>query len=167
MKSIINLFWGICLMRQSPARVPGDGAFVALVVAANILGSLLVSLAFDTTPGFFTILQGIVVGQAVTASLLWLLLAARNLTARFTTTLAALFGCDLLITACLGLALPVLTLLGGTGTTLAFLAFLLWSVAVTGYILHRALEIPLAIGIGLALGISLFAVTLSQLAIGA
>jgi hypothetical protein len=39
-----------------------------------------------------------------------------------------------------------------------FLVFLIWSVAVAGFILHRALEVQLAIGIGVAMGISLLSV---------
>jgi hypothetical protein len=167
MKSIINLFWGICLMRQSPAAVPAQGGFVAAVVVANLLASLVVSLSLAGNPGFLVTLTGIIVGQAVTASLLWILLGARNLRARFTTTLAALFGCDVVITACFGLALPLLSLLGASATTLAFLLFLVWSVAVAGFILHRALDVRLAIGIGLALGMSLLSVALSQIAVGA
>lgn len=166
MKSIINLFWGICLLRQSPAAVPGQPAFVALVVGANLLVSLTVSLNLDGSAGALVTLTGIIVGQAVTASLVWLLLGARNLRERFTTTIAALFGCDLLVTACLGLALPVVGLLGTAATPLAFLAFLVWSVAVAGFILHRALDVPNPIGIGLALGMSLLSVTVSQLAVG-
>ena len=42
----------------------------------------------------------------------WLVLAGRNRGARFSTTLAAVFGCDLLITLCFGLTIPVLTLQG-------------------------------------------------------
>ena len=47
MKAILNLFWQICLLRQSPAYVPSHGAFVAAVVAANLIGSVLVSSALD------------------------------------------------------------------------------------------------------------------------
>jgi len=167
MKSIINLFWGICLLRQSPAAVPGEGLFVGFVIGANLLVSLSASLALGGGRGFMVTLTGILVSQAVTASLVWLLLGARNLRVRFTTTLAALFGCDTLVTACFGLALPLLTLLGPAFASFAFLAFLLWSVAIAGFILHRALEVRLAIGIGLALGMSLLSVTVSQIAVGA
>src|SRR5512145_316972 len=74
MKSIINLFWGICLLRQSPAAVPGQGAFVAIVVAANLVVSVGVSLSLAESPGVMRTVTGIVVGQAVTASLVWLVL---------------------------------------------------------------------------------------------
>lgn len=167
MKSIINLFWGICLLRQSPAAVPGQAAFVACVICLNLLVSVVVSLSFEGNPGFMITLTGIVVNQAVTAGLVRIVLGARNLAARFSTTLAALFGCDTLITACFGLTLPLLNLLGPSAAAFAFLAFLVWSVAVVGFILHRALDVGLPIGIGLALGMSLLSVTVSQIAVGA
>lgn len=167
MKSIINLFWGICLLRQNPALVPAYGWFVTLVVVTNLLFSTLISLSFDARLGFLQTLTSIIVGQTVTASLAWLVLSSRNLADRFTTTITALFGCDLIITACFAAALPVINLLGPGGSTVGFLMFLLWSVAVAGFILHHALSVRLAIGIGLALGMSLLSVTFSQLAIGA
>jgi hypothetical protein len=167
MKSIINLFWGICLLRQSPAVLPGQPAFVTSVVLANIVVSLVVSLSFSEHAGVYVTLNGIIVSHAVTASLVWLVLSARGLTTRFTTALAALLGCDLVITACFGLALPLLMLLGSAGATLGFLSFLLWSIAVAGYILHHAAGVRLAIGIGLGLGLALLSVSISRIAIGA
>lgn len=167
MKSIINLFWGICLLRQSPAAVPGQRSFVVVVVAADLLASVLVSQSLPGDADLLRNLTGIVVGQAVTASLVWLVLAARDLGARYATTIAALFGCDLLLTLCFGLAVPLLYLLGAQATALASLVLMLWSVIVVGFILHRAAEVTLSIGIGLALGMSLFGVAVGQIAVGA
>ena len=167
MKSIINLFWGICLLRQSPAAVPGQGPFVAVVVGANLLTSVAVSFVLSDDASFVRTLTGIVVGQAVTASLVWLILASRNFRARFNTAVAAWFGCDILITWCFGIALPPLGLLGSQALTVASLVLLMWSVTVAGFILHRAAEVALPIGIGLALGMSLLSVSVSQIAVGA
>jgi hypothetical protein len=165
MKSILNLFWQICLLRQSPALVPSEGWFVALVVGANLLCSTLVSLGFDAQVGLLRIANSIVVGQAVTAVLMLLALAAKGLTARFVTTLTAWFGCDLIITACFALVLPVASALGPFALSMTFLMVLIWSVAVAGFILHRALEVQLAIGIGIAMAMSLLSVSAAQLAI--
>jgi hypothetical protein len=166
MKSIINLFWGICLLRQSPSAVPGHGAFVAIVVAANLVVSVAVSLTLAEQPDVMRTATGIVVGQATTACLVWLVLAGRNLRARFTTALAALFGCDLLITLCFGLVMPVLNLLGPAALGVAALLLMVWSITVVGFILHRAAEVTQPVGIGLALGMSIIGVSLSQLAVG-
>lgn len=168
MKPIVNLFWQICLLRQSPARVPTQGWFVVLMVVANLLCSTLISVTLDSELDVLTTVASITVGQAVTAALVLLALAFKDLAARFVTTITAILGCDLLITACFSLALPLLgALLGESGTNIALVLFLVWSVAVAGFILHRALEAPLPVGIGVAMGISLMSVTVSQVAVGA
>ena len=166
MKPIFDLFWQICLMRQSPAYVPSDGWFVGLVVVANLLASTIISLALDPDFSLLDTLTSIIVNQAVTAALVLLALSLRNFGNRFITTITAIFGCDLIITACFSLLIPVSGLLGEAAVRLAMLMFLIWSVAVAGFIMHRALQIQLAIGIGVAMGISLMSVTFSQLAIG-
>jgi hypothetical protein len=167
MKTIFTLFWQICLLRQSPAYVPTYGWFVALVVIANVVSSVMVATAFDADTNLLQTLNSIIVGQTTTAVVVLLALTMRNMTARFVTTITALFGCDLIITACAGLLLPLATQLGTMAVSLVFLAFLIWSVAVAGYIMHRALEVQLAIGVGVAMGMSLLSVMFSQLAIGA
>lgn len=167
MKTIFTLFWQICLLRQSPAYVPTYGWFVAVVVIANVVSSTLVATAFDNDTNVMRALTSIIVGQTTTAVAALLILSMRNVAARFVTTITALFGCDLIITACAGLLLPIATQLGTMAVSLVFLAFLIWSVAVAGYIMHRALDVQLAIGVGVAMGMSLMSVMFSQLAIGA
>jgi hypothetical protein len=166
MKPILNLFWQICLLRQSPAYVPTYGWFVAVVVVANVVCSALVTASLDTEFDLFSSLTSIIVGQTTTAALVMLALMFKNLGQRFVTTITAIFGCDLLITACFAVVLPATTLIGEAAITLALLAFLVWSVAVAGFILHRALQTQLAVGIGVAMGISLMSVTLGRVAIG-
>lgn len=166
MKTIFDLFWQICLLRRSPAYVPTYGWFVALVLVANLLSSTLVSLGFETEATLLQSLNAIIVGQTTTAALVLMALSIRNRAKRFVTTITAMFGCDLIITACFGLVLPLASQLGGMAVSLVFLAFLIWSVAVAGYILHRALDVQLAIGVAVAMGISLVSVMFSQLAVG-
>jgi hypothetical protein len=166
MKPIFDLFWQICLLRQSPAYVPTYGWFVAAVVLANVVCSTLVSVSVDTGIDLSSTLTSILVGQSTTAVLVMLALMFKNLGQRFVTTITAIFGCDLLITACFALVLPLSALLGEAAVSLALVAFLVWSVAVAGFILHRALQAPLAMGIGVAMGISLMSVTLGRVAIG-
>lgn len=167
MKPIFELFWQICLLRQSPAYVPTQGSFVALVLIANAIASTLVSLGPETELTVLDILTSVIVNQTVTALLVLLALALRNLTGRFVATITAIFGCDLIITACFALVLPISLMLGQIATGLAYLMFLVWSVAVAGFIMHRALGVQLAMGIGVAMAISLLSVTVSQLAISA
>lgn len=166
MKAILNLFWQICLLRQSPAYVPTHGWFVALVVIANLLCSVVISSTVDTGIDPLRTATGIVVGQTATAALVYLALALANRSMRFVTTVTAVFGCDLIITACYALVMPVAALGGDMVSNVALLMFLVWSVAVAGFILHRALEAPLPVGIGVAMAIALMSVTFGQLAIG-
>lgn len=167
MKAILNLFWQICLLRQSPAHVPTPTWFVTSVVAANLLGSVAVSRGFAADATWLELVTSIIVGQTTTAALVGLGLSLRNLGSRFLTTITAIFGCDLIITVCFSLVLPLGALLGQFTLTLASVAFLIWSVAVAGFILHRALDVQYLFGIGIAMGISLFSATASQLAVAA
>ncbi len=166
MKPILNLFWQICLLRQSPAYVPTQGWFVAAVIVANLVCSTLVSAGLDSGFDLVRTLTVVIVGQSTTALLVMLALSFRNLTQRFVTTVTALFGCDLLITACFAVVLPLSGLLGGGAVTLARVMFLIWSVAVSGFILHRAMQAPLGVGIGVALGILIMSITVGNVAAG-
>jgi hypothetical protein len=167
MKAIFDLFWQICLLRRSPAYVPTFGWFVALVVVTNVISSTVVALGFNTDYTGLETLTSVIVGQTTTAVLAFLALSMRNVGSRFVTTITAMFGCDLIITACFGMVLPLATALGPMAVSLVFLAFLIWSIAVSGYIMHRALDVQLAIGIGVAMGISLVSAMFSQVAVGA
>lgn len=167
MKALLTLFWQICLLRQSPAYVPTHTWFVVLVVVANLTCSTLISIGLDPALDGLRTATSIIVGQTTTAALVLLALTLKDLGGRFLATITAIFGCDLLITACFGVIMPLGALWGTTATTLALLLFLIWSVAVAGFILHQALEVQMPIGIGAAMLITLMSVTVGQLAIGA
>ena len=167
MKAIFNLFWQICLLRQSPAAVPANGPFVAAVVLANLLCSILVSSSFGSEVNLLTTSTSIIVGQTTTAGLVWMALSWAGKVERFVTTITAIFGCDLIITAVFSLLIPLTSALGSAVSSVLLLLFLVWSVAVAGFILHRALETRFGSGVAVALGISLMSVILGQVAIGA
>lgn len=168
MKVLLQMFWRICLFRQSPADVPTENWFVATVVAANLLTSIVVSVAIDQTITTLEVVTRVVVGQAAYASLLWLATYLREFPNRFPATLTALFGCDLLITAAFGLLVPLLTkFLNESALSVVSLAFMLWSLAVAGYILSQALAVRLGIGILIAVGMTVFTVSAGFAAIGA
>ena len=166
MKAVFQLFWQICRLKQSPEFVPTQDWFVAVVIIANLFCSLLVSMTVDTELTLLKAATSIVVGQTTTAALTWMALNLRELGNRFLATITALFGCDLIITAAFALVQPLTSLLPAMAT-LVFLLFLVWSVSVAGFILHRSLKVHLAVGIMVALGMSVMSVALSQLAIGA
>lgn len=174
MKPILLLFWQICRLKQSPEHVPTQTWFVLLVIVANLVCSLFVSgvvnMQFaDANPAeeglsLLTTATGIVVGQTTTAVLTWLSLQLRELGDRFFATITAMFGCDLLITAFFGGLLPILSLIPAA-RALVFLLFLIWSISVMGYILHRSLQVQLTVGILVAVGISIIGLAMSEVAI--
>lgn len=173
MKPILLMFWQICRLKQSPAQLPSQTGFALSVIAANLGCSIIVTSLADvlldtdsTRPiPLLATATSIVVSQATMAALTWLALQLRDLSGRYFATIAALFGCDLIITACFGALLPLLSL-APILTALAFLLFLVWSISVMGYILHRALEVQLPAGIFMAVGISIIGVAMSDIATG-
>jgi hypothetical protein len=167
MKAVIQMFWRICLLRQSPAYVPTQGWFVASVVAANLLTSVIVSLSLSPTVDALKPVTRVVVSLAVFAALVWLATFLREVPARFPGTLTALFGCDLLITAVFGVVVPIGARFGDTILNVLQLGYLVWSLTVAGFILARALSVRVGIGILIALGMMVLQVAAGQTAIGA
>ena len=93
------------------------------------------------------------------------MLYLREMSSRFPTTLTALFGCDLMITLCFGALLPVVSALGAPGSSFIFLGFWIWSVAVAGLIVHRAMNVTMSIGILIAICMMILSVATSEVAV--
>ncbi len=166
MKTVLNLFWQLCLLRQGPEHVPTQGWFIAAVVLGNLICSVLLAIAGNTEQQVLSIVTSVVVGQATTAGLVGLALFLREHPERLLATITAILGCDLIITACFVILMPLSSSLADTALSITYLAFLVWSITVTGFILHRALSTNLAIGITVAMGILVLSVSTSQVAIG-
>lgn len=165
MKAVVQLFWQMCLLRQSPERVPTANWFIVTVVGANIICSLLLSLLLDSSASTINVLTRLVVTQAANAALVWFALYLRDHPNRFPATITAMFGCDLIITVCFSALVPLTVFLGESGTTLIFLGFMIWSVTVAGFIMHRALSVPLGVGILVAVGMMVLSVAASEVAV--
>lgn len=166
MKDVFQVFWHICLLRQSPEYVPTRAWFIFSVITANVLCEVLVSLTVNAE---LDVLRGVtssVVYMTTTAALVWLTLQLRTHVERFPATITALFGCDLIITASFALLRPIADLLNAGAVNALSLLFLIWTVSVAGFIMHRALHTYYVLGIGIALGIAIMSFALSQLAIG-
>lgn len=165
MKVVAQLFWQICLLRQGPEHVPTQSWFITTVVSANIVCSLALSLLLDNNGSSISVLTRLVVSQATTAALVWLALFLKEQGNRFPATITALFGCDLIITICFAALVPLVSIVGEGGSTFIFLGFMIWSVAVAGFIMHRALSVPLGIGILIAVGMMVLSVATSEVAV--
>jgi hypothetical protein len=167
MKVVLQMFWRICLLRQSPAYVPSESWFVAAVVIANLLTSVLVStlIAEDSLLSITTL---VLVNQAAYAGLLWMATYLREVPDRFSTTLTAIFGCDLMITAIYGLVdIALLSSLEDRFQLAVQLAYGVWGLAISGFILSKSLNTQFGIGVLLALGMSMLSGAAGYTAIGA
>ena len=152
MVGVIGLFLNICLLRHGPESVPTQTWFLLALLAADVaigaagfalLADVPLSLALGTP----------VLGLAVLGSLAWFGLYIRGKDDRFLATFAALVGCEVLISVPM---LPSLAVL------MAALAFQIWQIVVNGFILGRALDTPLRIGILVAFGMWLIAIVVLQ-----
>ena len=157
MQSIFSLFWNVCLLRTGPEHMPTVGFFVGVVLVANIVISTLVALSAPAEPTFLQALSIPVVAAAVLAGSTLLILRMKNLGHRFTATITALLGADIIITA---LSWPLLLIpdpapagpVSGFGWMLivAQLALVFWWVTIAGFIFSRALAVPMPQGVAVA-----------------
>jgi hypothetical protein len=164
MKALFLTFFDICLLKRGPEVVPTHPLFLVLLVGTYVVIGTAVSLALHETWTTMTALTYTVVTMAGVAAATWLILRLRNLDRRFQATVSALYGCDLLLSA---LLYGFLQFTGRTTEGVAIGAVVvinIWYIAVSGYILQRALGITLLMGIMLALGILLFSVGLGDAA---
>lgn len=161
MLTVITFFWRLCTLRAHPGQIPTASWLMVMTAVANLSANLLLSMQWapESTP--VRLATSIVCQQAGLASLVWIVLYLRSMDRRFAATITALFGCDLLLTGLMGALSPlVLGVSAGVQQNL-FLMFFIWSLAIVGHILQRALEIRFVPGVAIA-----FAVTLLSSAIG-
>ncbi|MBM4204312.1 MAG: hypothetical protein FJ194_09225 [Gammaproteobacteria bacterium] len=162
MLTVITFFWQLCTLRAHTSKVPTASWFVAMVVLANLITSLLLSTALSEGADPWRTATAIVVPQATFACLLWLALYFRSVEARFLPTLTSVFGCDLLLTALLGATLPLIRMIfDGAADSLLF-AFFLWTIVIYGHIVHQALDIRYVPATGVALGMWFLSTVVAQ-----
>ena len=163
MKKIIPLFWQICLFRAGPEQVPTASVFTALAVAVYLITSITATFFFEPALGgnILKAALAVLVGSAVQISIFAMLLLFKGVMSRFVATLVALLGTDILLTVMAMVILGLISFLGGQATlgelaiqsTRIFLITLvIWNLAVTGFILHRATNTGLFLGNAIAVG---------------
>ena len=150
MTAVLRLFWNICLLRDGPETVPTHTWFLVSLIAAELaMGVVLSAVMYpNLSPALWLNLA--LINLAVTASIAWFALYLRNCEPRFLATLGAILGTEVLIDAVGALALSATS--GGARVTTGWI-LTLWSVAVIGFILHRALATRLWVGILLSFAI--------------
>lgn len=160
MKPIVDLFWNLCLLRVGPERMPTASLFVVLVLVTNLIVSALVALSAPGGNDLATAVSAPVISAAVLASGTWLMLQAKGVPQRFTATLTALLGADIVITA---LSWPLILMMqagaepGGMQIFLALgqFALIFWWVTISGFVFSRALEVSRTQGVAVAIFIVL------------
>ncbi|MCP5184352.1 MAG: hypothetical protein H6993_10335 [Pseudomonadales bacterium] len=165
MLNVIGLFWRLCVFREHPSSVPSADWFVYAVLAANVGVSLTLSVYLSPDVPLVALATAVFVQQAVLASLLFAALYLRNLSRRFTRTMTAVFGCDLILTALQGALLVLVPDHTQLWFQFILLAFFLWIVAIIGQILQRALDVQLPVAIGLALAFIVLATAFGSAAV--
>ena len=155
MLALIEAFMKIALRRLGPEDLPDSTLLLGIAGAAYVAVQALVSL-----PVFGGLSAGlarnVAVDVALLAGCLWLLLASLGFRHRFRQTLTALLGTGALLTVAM---LPAYLWVRASGgpqqagllPTLVILLVLVWSVAVNGHILARALSTGFPLGVALAL----------------
>ena len=164
MTAVLKLLFGICLLRNGPESVPTQAWFLVALVAANL--ALAVFVLGAVPPGLSAglALNAALIGITATAALTWFVLYVRNLEPRFPATLGATLGTQLIIAAAMWVGIYIV---GPDRVGGAAIAFLIWTVVVAGFILHRALGCKLMVGILLALGIRAVGEIITVAALGA
>lgn len=147
MTAVLRLFWNICLLRDGPETVPTHTWFLVSLIAAELAMGVVLSAVMYPDLSLALWLNLALINLAVTASVAWFALYLRNSEQRFPATLGAILGTEVLIDAVSSLALGATS---GVAEATTRWVLMLWSVAVVGFILHRALATRLWVGILLA-----------------
>ncbi len=164
MKSLISIFWGICILRRGPEVAPDHPLFLGILIAADILLGTFLSVRLNTDITWLQGLTYVSVSLASLASATWFLLYLKELPNRFPATLSAIIGCDFM----LSMLLFLLSLITGpiaSPATLGLAAVIgIWTLWVVGFILHRALDVSLMAGILLSFAMTVFSIALASAA---
>ncbi len=164
MRSLLRLFWEVCLLRKGPQDMPWSRELLVLLIligtAVDVFRLWLADIGLDVGGVLLFALVALGLNLLFVGGLLTLL----GYRARLVQTLTAWFGAMLLISLIdLGLV-GVLRLLPelGTGMAMLFQLMVIWSLLVTMHVLRHALSInPVLAGV-LTLGYFLLSVLLYQ-----
>jgi hypothetical protein len=168
MKSIFLLFWRICIFQSGPETVPSSNSFVIMVIAVNALLNVVVQLLLGGDEG--SLLRAVtlaVVSLAGTGGLIWFIMALMQLGSRVPQTITAVFGVDIIMTTITSILFAVAGSIEENIAVFVISLLTLWSLAIYGFIFHRAMNLHIGFGIALALFVVIFSVAITQTAISA
>ena len=165
--SVLKVLIGICALRDGPESLPTQTWFLALLVAANVVMAILLYQAVLPDLPAALAANVALIGVTTTGALTWFALYIRRLDARFPATFSAILGTQLIIGILMWAGIfavgafletgpsgdPNPAADAAQGAVPINVAFLIWAIAVAGFVLHRALDCKLWMGILLALAI--------------
>ncbi|MCB1643865.1 MAG: hypothetical protein KDI36_00360 [Pseudomonadales bacterium] len=168
MLQITRYFWNLYLLRAGPEQIPPRvSILMLLLVTASVLNVLsLVISNTSTSLGFLTIVGVVAFRQMLTLLLFAALAIFKNVPVRTVPALIALFGTDI-FTQLFRLSLDLLQIsteheLISSLINHLYLVFVVWSLIVFGFIVNRAFNLGLMLGIFTGFTFSLVTIYMSQ-----
>jgi hypothetical protein len=153
---LLRFFLDLCLLKAAPQDAPASQGLLGLTLVAYVLVGL--AAGVRVLGGAGSALSASLVDALVLLATIWVALQLRGRSARFAQTATALLGSGALLTA---LALPLQPLAGadtdgGSGGLVQLagilgIGLMIWIQIVIGHILRHALEVPLIMGVLLAI----------------
>lgn len=166
MKPIFQLFWRICLFRDGPETIPANNFLLLFAVILNASLNVVVQMMWGgDNVSLLRALTIAVVSLAGTGGLVWFVMVLMSLTPRLPQTLTAIFGVEIILTGLSALLLLSSDAIGATVTRFIITALTFWSLAVYGFIFHRALNIHIGFGVAMALFVVVFSMAITQTAL--
>ena len=161
MKTLLNNFVDLCLLRIGPQDLAASGSLLMTLTGLNILVGLAVIV--DARTGVASALAESLFDTGLMLTALYFGLKTQNHLPRFNQAASALMGSELLLGL---LALPLISWSrrpDATEAGLLLLVLIIWSLVVMGHILRHTFEIGLGFGVGLAFGYTLLAWNLTMI----
>ena len=166
MLRIALYFWQMCLLRAGPEKVPASLPVMSLVLAAYLLIAFISANITRPAASSGALLGSLLIGVVVECTLVYGILRFKKFSPRAIPTLISLFGTNaiillLLLALNLVLVYPEIKLLGMLAESAFWLIFFWW-MAIVGYILHKAMNISVFLGVAIAFTLELLTNLASQ-----
>ena len=145
MLQIVNFFWQICLLRQSPEGLPSTRFSTGATFVTYLAITLVVAIITRPDQTLSTSIGTIAIGISLQAGVTLLLLQFKGYRYRFNATWSALLGANAIMLLIL-LPLNLIILNSDNNAILMFAdsatwVCLGWWLAIAGYIYHKSVEI--------------------------
>ena len=151
MHALITLFVDLCLLRAKPQDLPSSKFLMLLCIGCYLLLGFALSIQEQ---GFSMAALTAMTDTGLLVGLIYLGLSIKNSLPRSLQTITALTGTGALFEFVSWPLVSFLQTLGeseGSSLWMILLALVLWNVTVIGNILRHAIEVPLWVGISIAL----------------